>query len=529
MKVTWHHDPVACWEMAKSYMEDGYDRFGKDQITTYVCARFPLADRFIVLVRLFKLACILDLFGLMNGAFSVLKQMEHLIAPSNTITLSRYIFGGKEYCENMAHLRKWCLKSICKHFDWLTKSEQWAQVLHDSVPDLEEQWIRITALKRIKTQEDLRRAIQRNLCDSNAIIKELRAADVLSKAPVQGETGGNKEPDDCLVTLKKESAFTKFSRVGTETPTRQQVASESLADLSKMQRILSFDDDTISESNVDDGGETHLSLPRDSSLRKVSNVGTCDISKDGDSVTGGGHVAPIARKSSVQEVFDVDVKHCTVSKHDKAAQQGVFKQTNDNFPIAGALNTSFSEPLLTSRRHGDINTNGKDSIIGRRKENNSLLQSANEDSKNIQRQETIGRSSQRGILLTLGTLHEPDSWPLADVPLPDPLLPMACRAPSLDSGAAQREQPKDATHHAQIVTVFGIHRPGMGGSIIPIDEDGDLSESRAKTANEAKAREFLGIDQPTTAGIAKSGSRLSLDSETKKLKKKTTWHGKHGE
>ena len=114
MKVTWPHDPIACWDMAKSYMQDGQDRFGSNQITTYVCTNFLLHSRFIVLIRLYKLAHVLDLYGLMDRAYAVLVEMEHLISPPNVLTIARYIFGSKEHCVNILCLRKWCLKWIGK-------------------------------------------------------------------------------------------------------------------------------------------------------------------------------------------------------------------------------------------------------------------------------------------------------------------------------------------------------------------------------------------------------------------------------
>ena len=530
MKVTWHRDPIACWEMAKSYMEDGYDRFGRNQITSYVCTRFPLADRFMVLVRLLKLARVLDLFGLMDGAFVVLRQMEHLIAPPNVITLARYIFGGEDYCENIPYLRKWCLKWVDKHYDWLVKSEQWTKVIKNSVLDLEEQWIRITTMKRIKSQEELRRAIQRNLCDATAIIDAMNAVDELPEAPVKDDTNDNKNVNKHPDIPKKEYTFTRLARNGTETPSKEQPANEKIVGLSEMRSSLSLDDNELSKCNSTDEGESRPPIPKKSSLRNILEVEGCEMSKDGVKTKGGGHLVPIPRKSSFEEVFDFHVKYDTAAKQNKEAQQDRFELTKklSNSPIASSLNTSFSEPLLTSCRYGEICTNGKGGKCDYQRESNRLSQPAKDNDKLIQQQEDTVRSSQRGIFLTVGALCEPDSWPLADIPLPDPLLPLARRAPSLDTETAHREQHKSTTHNTQTVTVFGIHRPGMGGSIIPIEENGNSSESHARTANEAKAREFLGIDQPVTVGMAKSVSRSSLDSEPKKLKRKTPWLAKHG-
>ena len=526
MKVVWPQDPIACWEMAKSYMEDGHDRFGKNQIATYVCTRFHLADRFMVLVRLMKLAHVLGLSGLTNGAVKVLKQIEHLIAAPNVVTLARYIFGDEECRENILYLKKWCVKWVDKHYEWLAESEQWAKVVKNSVPDLEEEWIRITTLKRIKSQEALRMAIRRNLCESTAIINTMTVVDGEYELPEAADTKYSGIDPDTRMKENVSSVSTTFSRNGAEDRTNKH--DQQPVSPCRIQSRSSPNGSRARKCTSNGKDNTPPPIPKKSSLRNFSGEEDCEASKGSSNARKGRYLATLPRESFFQEIFDTDVKHGTVSEQSMEGQQSAKAQTSTTFTIASSLNTSSSEPLLSSHRYGDISIGNKSVDVQYQKEGSCSSLPATVDEKSSQGQEDSSTCGHRGILLTIEALCEPDSWPLADIPLPDPLLPLARRAPSLDSEVAQREQHKALTHNAQAVTVFGIHRPGMGGSIIPIEETVNPSESRARTANEAKAREFLGIDQPVTVGMAISASRSSFESETRKLRKKTLWLVKHG-
>ncbi len=532
MKVTWHRDPIACWEMAKCYMEDGYDQFGHSQILAHVCSRFRLAERFIVLVRLYKLARILELFGLMECALAVLKQTEHLVSPANMVTLARYIFECEDYCENISHLRKWCLRLVYKHYNWLIKSDQWAQVVKDAVPDLEEQWMKIASTKRAVSEEGLRTPSKQNLRDAKAFVDSVTIVHQEPNGLTKQEPDNARDAQEIPSTSKQGKLPTQVSLDEAETPTRKPKAKKSLAEMTILQQIHSLRENMASDGGVS-SESLHVTFPsRNSSLRKTLDGQEGGSSKAGERLKVNISSSPLARKSSFREVFDLDTSHgMTINQKGEWQPDSMFdRMTNSNRrPGSGVLSTSITEPLLTPRRFGDISKHVQDGPFNYEEDPNDIARPASESAvAAIKAQD--GPYSQRGVILTVGAANEPDSWPLADIPLPDPLLPFPRRAPSLDSGATIRENFRTSTHHAQAVTIFGIHRPGMGGSIITIDENAEPKESHSRSPNHAKAREFLGIDTPAPVGLSRPKPRAAGDVEVKKLmKKKNQWLGRLGE
>ena len=531
MKVTWHRDPVSCWEMAKYYMEEGYDQFGTDQLSAHVYTHFRLAERFIILIRLCKLARGLELFGLMESALTVLKQTDHLVSPANVVTLARYIFGGEDYCENIPPLRKWCLKMIHKHYDWLIKSDQWVQVVRDSVPDLEEQWRKVTTSKRAVSREDLKRLSQQNLRDAKILVESATIEDQESEGSMKHDCENVKGPPPIPFTPKKEIGLTKSTQEEEETPTKKPKAKKSLAEMTILQQIHS-----LRKNMENDGGLSVESLQAASPARNSSLCNTVEgqdsvSNKFGERLRVTVSGAPLARKSSFREVFELDTSNSTIVDLSGEVHPGeaITRMTDMNRrPGAGALSTSISAPILTPRRFGDMSKHLHDDPFDSREYSSDIVRPASEGAVTAIKAQD-GSFSQRGVIVTVGAANEPDSWPLADIPLPDPLLPYARRPPSLDSGSTIREHFRASTHHAQAVTIFGIHRPGMGGSIITIDENEEPKESEKRSPNHAKAREFLGIDAPAIGSISRPKSRAVSDAEVKKLKKKNPWLGILGE
>lgn len=522
MKITWPRDPIACWDMAKSYMEDGYDRFGNNQITTYVCTNFLLNERFIILVRLYKLARILDLFGLMDASFAVLVEMEHLIAPANVLTLARYIFGGEQYCENIIVLRKWCLRCVSKHYDWLLNSQQWEKVVEDSVPELEEKWIRIKTLKKMVSQEDLKKAIQQNVSDASAIINALSAVEIKPGTPkhiysrIEGEF--SRRP----LTPKSECTFTKLERREPGTPTERQLKSNDNADLmqhSSASPAISMK----SERALTGDGKLNPIKSAKPSLQGISETEEGDTNKFHNSIKRKESMTML-RTSSFQSVLGRDTMRGTVLTNNREAQL----QTSTR-PVNGALPYSSSEPLLTAHHNGYIYENANGSTTDKRADSDSpFLSGRGKSPTTTDPPENVHSSQPRGIILTPETLRQLDGWPLSDIPLPDPLLPVpvARRSSSLDHIGDKHKQNDAAMHRAQLVTVFGLHRPGMGGSVVvPASEEVTLAESRAGPANEAKAREFLGINEPYPVPMVGVRARSSMEVEPRKLKKRGLWAG----
>lgn len=522
MKITWPHDPIACWEMAKSYMQDGQDRFGNNQITRYVCTKFLLHSRFIVLVRLYKLAHVLDLFGLMDRAYAVLVEMEHLISPPNVLTLARYIFGGKEHCGNILCLRKLCLKWIGKHYDWLLNSKQWGKVLEDAVPELGKQWMRIIDMKKRISQEELRNAIQRNLSEANVIINALKAVDAEPDAPTQADSGNNGDSSRRTISPEGDYAFTKLERSRAGTPTETHVTIKDGNGPMKHPTYSPTDSDGSghdfnSNNETDPTVSVSLSIEGSSEGGDASNVNNAFTNEERPS---------IFETSSIPGECGPETKQDITFRYKMEAQKETPALDNDlKGRVVRPFPYSVSEPLLTTRRGVHAYKEADNSIVHHVEHpDRSLASAIGNNERYTDQQGNVYPPLQHGVILTTQALRQLDGWPLSDVPLRDPLLPVpvAHPAPSSDLAGDKHLQSNATTPHAQAVTVFGLHRPGMGGSVIvPVNEEAPRSESRAGAANAAKAREFLGINEPSP--VARGGARSSMDVEPRKLRKMGMW------
>lgn len=511
MKVTWPQDPLACWDMARSYMEDGYDRFGTSQIKTYVCTNFDLDERLVVLTRLYKLARIMDLFGLMDAAFTVLIEMENFITPVHVLTLARYIFGGERYCEPITLLRKWCLKWIAKHYDWLNDSQQWEEVIENAVPELEEQWSRIKAASKIIAQEELKRSIQQNVSDANAIIKALTAVDTDSEESTQRKSSRNGRSHGRPLAPKAESISTKLAHRVTGSPTKRMTRIKQNSGLHRTRDtgLVIHENRSPPESPV-------------SYLQQTSETEEGDTVDVDDTLMSERHLS-VAEAGSLKKSPGPNLGPRTLIGDTERHKENV-KFATITTTVNGALPYSVSERLLTSHRNGHTYENGRRSTTYKQEASSGLFSSdgANGHTHNDLHQ-SLRPSTQRGVILTSEALRLLDGWPLSDIPLRDPLLPVPVvhRSPSLDHLGESDQQNEATLHQARAVTVFGLHRPGMGGSVIdPTSQPLTRSESRAGIANEAKARELLGMNEAT--GIR---SRSSMDIEPRKLKKRGLWAG----
>ena len=529
MKVTWQRDPIACWELAKSYMEEGRDQFGSSQITMYMSTRFRLAERFIVLVRLYKLARTLELSGLMDDALTVLRQTEDLISPANVIILARYIFNSEDHCENMPYPRKWCLKLVSKHYDWLSKSYQWADCIVSSVPELAQQWNKITANKKRVSQEKLRNISKLSLAEAETVIDSGKSATPKLSPSALQEPENEIAPHLSPPVSRKENSPIRSVIEVSESPRKRLRPKKSNSNLNVLHQVQAMRDDTDSEKGIGTESLRTVFPSRKSSLRNTLDVQGSVSDKPGDRSTVFLASPPLAKMSSFREDFEVDPSHDTVVNQSKEVQSdGVFDRMISSLqhPVSGTLSGSISEPLLSSRRFEDISRDAPGSPLKHEIDARDHARPASVPVVKAQE----GPHLRRGVIMTVEDAEEEaDKWPLADIPLPDPLLPGARRAPSLDSEGTVREHVARAVaingtnvSGAKIVTIFGVHRPGMGGSIVSVDKDKAAKQSLKRSPNHAKAREFLGIDNPAPHGNGVMRHSES-DVEGKKLRKKREW------
>lgn len=141
MLLTFMLDPAVCFDVAKTYLEEGPDRYTMSKMRLSVTHRYNVRDRFEIYVRLHMLAKKLALPTLKSMAWESLRQMDKLLTPSICIFLARIIFGlniGFEPC-----IQNWCFM----HIDYLSTTlmdiESWTSLVPDLHPILSEFWAKL--------------------------------------------------------------------------------------------------------------------------------------------------------------------------------------------------------------------------------------------------------------------------------------------------------------------------------------------------------------------------------------------------
>ena len=157
MILTFPNDSAICFEIVKNYLEDGSDRFTDSRLRAYLLARYKLIDRFLIHIRVYKMAKKLDLAGLMAIAYECLEQAERLMSPTRCVTMTRIIFGVDSGFDK--RIKDWCMKHVGFHFAVLYMTKEWNELIPHLDPDFQGKWAKlidenITILTAIQDEAD---------------------------------------------------------------------------------------------------------------------------------------------------------------------------------------------------------------------------------------------------------------------------------------------------------------------------------------------------------------------------------------
>ena len=143
-QLEFHEDSVACLRVIKEYLEDGPDIYTVDTLRRYATqdsATHKVFD-FLLVVYVNKLAAKLGLYSLMNLAYTVLYQLEHLVTPRDCINLIGLVFNTNYHFDNA--IQNWMLEQVDRHFYSLSGSLEWANVIVKSSAEFKVLWANVT-------------------------------------------------------------------------------------------------------------------------------------------------------------------------------------------------------------------------------------------------------------------------------------------------------------------------------------------------------------------------------------------------
>ena len=143
-QLEFHEDGVACLRVIKEYLEDGPDIYTADTLRTYATketATHKVYD-FLLVAYVHKLAAKLGLHTLMNLAYAVLYQLEWLVTPRDCINLTGLVFNTNYHFDNA--IQNWLLEQVNRHFNSLSGSCEWANVMVKSSAEFKVLWANVT-------------------------------------------------------------------------------------------------------------------------------------------------------------------------------------------------------------------------------------------------------------------------------------------------------------------------------------------------------------------------------------------------
>ena len=144
MLLTFLNESPACFQILKSYLDEGPDRYTKTRLRVHITLQYQMIDRFLILGRLHLLAKKLALQGLMNMAYETIVDGERSITPAICFAMATLIFTPEVGFEKL--LKDWCLKHVSNHFFALYEmNDWWKEVVHQLEPDLGRHWAKLVA------------------------------------------------------------------------------------------------------------------------------------------------------------------------------------------------------------------------------------------------------------------------------------------------------------------------------------------------------------------------------------------------
>ena len=506
MELLFPQDPHFAFAIVKEYLTLGPDVYSKTKVKEMISTTFRFADRWAVLLRVYKLARGLELFKLMEMIWDVLIEWEDDIVAPNVLTLARIIFGQDNGFHSIYLLKRWCVKWIGKHYEWLRASSEWRRVVENADPILARKWSRICDLKAMGGSYEF-------IAATDAALTNYDEAEV---ALDQDSRSGYTSPDPTTFDTDTSSNYSRFedesSNYGSEADNEDTIRVDSAQ--------ASQTTSTANETGDDDDEAANV--------RAITALG-----------------------DAVERFFFVDTAH----QHD---DQGNTHQNPDNQSLARDIHGSPSQDSGTEVGE-DLGT--PDSIVFAPTIRQTDYGFGSGSPSAVANYANFGQDSSvsspntsdkgkenvapRGVIRTPDDDEEEeiDRWPLPPQRLP-PLLPVTEEETETTEDAENRANRFGlAQLTANIETARAVNIVGafQGGNLI----DHVPGSSRPATATSpnavsttppvprssfgfdegnAKARAVMGMDQPAGlpgGNMAGDGARLNSPKDGKKGQRKS--------
>ena len=139
-KINLHfmNDPGVCFDVVKTYLENGPDCYPMRRLKIYITRLTKDADRFMVLIRLHKFAMKLKLIHLKNMAFEVIHDLEWEMSAECCPKIAELVFAHQSSYDDT--IKTWILKHIGHFHKKLSRSNTWAALVPISDPELGQHW-----------------------------------------------------------------------------------------------------------------------------------------------------------------------------------------------------------------------------------------------------------------------------------------------------------------------------------------------------------------------------------------------------
>ena len=138
MNLHFMNDPGSCFDVVQTYLENGPDCYPMLRLKVYINRLTKDADRFIVLIRLYKFAIKLKLIYLKNMAFEVIHDLEWEMSAECCPKIAQLVFAHQSPYDNT--IKGWILKHIGHFYKKLNRSNTWAALVPILDPELGQHW-----------------------------------------------------------------------------------------------------------------------------------------------------------------------------------------------------------------------------------------------------------------------------------------------------------------------------------------------------------------------------------------------------
>lgn len=142
-------DPHVCFSFVKRFLEDGPDLFTKAILKDWVEFQYGALNRFIVYIRLCRLANKLGIHPLMRMAYEAMVEYDHAMRGPYCIELAKLIFRKTTSSCDDGLIEAWCFKHIRANFQLLVQNQEWKSLLPYLAGTFQMRWRKLVRSNRI--------------------------------------------------------------------------------------------------------------------------------------------------------------------------------------------------------------------------------------------------------------------------------------------------------------------------------------------------------------------------------------------